>query len=193
MSISTYDFDPGFAPYIMAFQASVEYLYNDINKFKNFSQRKTKFFQYHNKILELFYNNIGFYTGCLMWAAYLRAMPKGEITGNSYFGQTYNPEENSHDTQYFLKFIQLFPKDMKYFLSKDFSFQPEIEKLVNAYDEFLTINKDFTETKYNTDIELPSCINADKDRAPNYKNIIDDSIKSGKLSDLVQYINEVIE
>ena len=29
------EFDPGFAPYILAFQGTVEYLYADINRFKN--------------------------------------------------------------------------------------------------------------------------------------------------------------
>ena len=33
------EFDPGFAPYILAFRGTTEYLYADINRFKNFSQR----------------------------------------------------------------------------------------------------------------------------------------------------------
>lgn len=60
------EFDPGFAPYILAFQGTVEYLYADINRFRNFSQKKLKFMQYHKKILEVFNNNLGFYVGCLM-------------------------------------------------------------------------------------------------------------------------------
>ena len=48
------EFDPGFAPYIMAFRGTVEYLYMDINRFKNLSQRKMKFRQYYKKFLELF-------------------------------------------------------------------------------------------------------------------------------------------
>ena len=47
------EFDPGFAPYILAFRGTVEYLYFDINKFKNFSQKKVKFRQYHR--YEIFY------------------------------------------------------------------------------------------------------------------------------------------
>ena len=35
------EFDPGFAPYILAFRRTTEYLYADINRFKNFSQRKS--------------------------------------------------------------------------------------------------------------------------------------------------------
>ena len=33
------NFDPGFGPYIMAFQGTVDYLYLDINRFKNLSQK----------------------------------------------------------------------------------------------------------------------------------------------------------
>ena len=44
-------FDPGFAPYILAFRGMVEYLYTDINRFKNLSQKKLKFRQYYKKIL----------------------------------------------------------------------------------------------------------------------------------------------
>ena len=36
------EFDPGFAPYILAFTGSVEYFYLDINRFKNLSQKKNE-------------------------------------------------------------------------------------------------------------------------------------------------------
>lgn len=73
------EFDPGFAPYILAFRGTVEYLYMDINRFKNLSQRKMKFRQYYKKFLELFNNNLGFYVGCLMWAAYIKTQPWSRI------------------------------------------------------------------------------------------------------------------
>ena len=37
-----FEFDPGFAPYVLAFKGTVEYLYADINRFKNFSQKKMR-------------------------------------------------------------------------------------------------------------------------------------------------------
>ena len=37
------EFDPGFAPYILTFQGTVDYLYMDINRFKNFSQKKANY------------------------------------------------------------------------------------------------------------------------------------------------------
>lgn len=99
-------FDPGFGPYILAFRGMVEYLYTDINRFKNLSQKKLKFRQYYKKILLGFDNNMGFYAGCLMWAAYIKTQPQQEIIGNHCLGQTYNEEENISETQFMLWFTE---------------------------------------------------------------------------------------
>ena len=107
------EFDPGFAPYILAFQGATEYLYADINRFKNFSQKKMKFMQYYKKVLNIFENNLGFYTGCLMWASYIQTQPKQKILSNYCFGQEYNEELNVSDIDFLIQFTELFPKDMK--------------------------------------------------------------------------------
>lgn len=106
------EFDPGFAPYIMAFRGTVEYLYMDINRFKNLSQRKMKFRQYYKKFLELFNNNLGFYVGCLMWAAYIKTQPEQDILNNNCLDGEYNEEENVSDVDFMIKFLELLPKDM---------------------------------------------------------------------------------
>ena len=56
-----------------------------------------------------------------MWASYLKAQNKGKIISNPCFGAEYNEEENISATQYMLKFVELFPKDIKYFM-KNFYF-----------------------------------------------------------------------
>ena len=96
-------FDPGFAPYLLAFHGTLEYLYMDMNRFKNFSQKKVKFMQYHKKIVEMFNNNLGFYVGCLLWAAYIKTQPKQEILGNHCLGKSYNEQTNIEDTQQMLQ------------------------------------------------------------------------------------------
>lgn len=184
------EFDPGFAPYIMAFQGTVEYLYTDINRFKNFSQKKLKFMQYHKKILEVFNNNLGFYVGCLMWAAYIKTQPEQELLSNHCFGKPYNEEENILDTQFMLKFTELFSKDMKYFLGKDFAFDSNVISLLKVYEEFLVINKGFTESKTNMDIKLPSAVKIDK--AENYKSQIEEVLKTEDLSKLLEYLPEIL-
>ncbi|MBR6127424.1 hypothetical protein IKQ21_07045 [bacterium] len=181
------EFDPGFAPYIMAFQGTVEYLYSDINRFKNLSQKKVKFMQYHKKILEVFNNNVGFYTGCLMWAAYIKTQKEQPILNNGYLGLEYKEEENTPETDFTLRFIELFPKDMQYFLGKKFEFEPELKKLTEMYREFLVINKGFVEAKNNTDIKLPEGMLTED--AQSFKEKIDSVIKEGDLSKLLEFIS----
>ena len=183
------EFDPGFGPYIMAFQGTVEYVYNDINRFKNLSQKKVKFMQYYKKILEVFYNNIGFYTGCLMWASYIKEQPKQKILSNNFLGRDYVETENTADVDYLIQFAELFPKDMKYFLGQNFSFEPEVIQLLNLYKEFLVENKGFTSAEYNTDVVLPKSI---KPYSDDYKKNIDESISEGNLGLLKDKIKTIL-
>ena len=184
-------FDPGFGPYILAFNGTLDYLYMDINRFKNFNQKKVKFMQYHKKIVDMMNNNLGFYVGCLLWAAYIKTQPKQEITGNHCFGKKYNEEYNISDTQQMLQFVELFPKDMKYFLGKEFSFESNIVPLIKVYEEFLVLNKGFTESKYNTDIVLPTSIKTEK--AESYKEIIEKVLETKDLSKLLEYQSTIME
>lgn len=179
------EFDPGFAPYILAFRGTVEYLYMDINRFKNLSQRKMKFRQYYKKFLELFNNNLGFYVGCLMWAAYIKTQPEQDILNNNCLGGEYNEEENVSDVDFMIKFLELLPKDMKYFLGMDYEINPEDLKILEMYKEFLTINKGFVNSKKNTDILLPSGMKTDG--AENFKDKIDEVLKTEDLSKLLEY------
>ena len=179
------EFDPGFAPYILAFRGTVEYLYMDINRFKNLSQRKMKFRQYYKKFLELFNNNLGFYVGCLMWAAYIKTQPEQDILNNNCFGGEYNEEENVSDVDFMIKFLELLPKDMKYFLGMDYEINPNDVKILEMYKEFLTINKGFVNSKKNTDILLPAGMKTDG--AENFKDKIDEVLKTEDLSKLLEY------
>ena len=184
------EFDPGFGPYILAFAGSVEYMYMDINRFKNLSQKKMKFMQYHKKMIEIFNNNLGFYVGCLMWAAYIKTQPEQEILSNHCLGKDYNHDENVSDTQFMLQFTELFPRDMKYFLSKPFGFDEKIIELIKVYEEFLVLNKGFVETKYNTDIKLPSAVKVEN--AETYREEIEKVLKTEDLSNLLEYLPTII-
>ena len=188
--LSGLEFDPGFGPFILSFRGTVEYLYMDINRFKNLSQKKMKFRQYYKRFLEMFYNNLGFYIGCLMWAAYIKTQPEQEILNNPCFGGEYNDEENTADTDFMIKFLELFPKDMKYFLGIDYKINEDDMKILKLYREFLVLNKGFVNSKTNVDIVLPDGIKTEN--AENFKNIIDEVIKSEDLSKLVEYRNLIL-
>jgi len=184
------EFDPGFGPYILAFRGAVEYLYIDINKFKNLSQKKVKFMQYYKKILEIFDNNIGFYVGCLMWAAYIKTQPKQKILSNHCFGQEYDEKQNISETTFMKQFTELFPRDIKYYMGKEFKFEENIVNLIKVYEEFLVINKGFVESEYNTDIKLPESVKISN--AENYKELIDEVLKTEDLSQLLKYLPEIL-
>ena len=179
------EFDPGFAPYILAFRGTVEYLYADINRFKNFSQRKMKFRQYYKKFFELFNNNLGFYVGCLMWAAYIKTQPEQPILNNNCLGQEYDEESNISETEFMIKFLELLPKDMKYFLGENYDIDKTDMKILEMYKDFLIINKGFVNSEKNTDILLPSDMITEG--AENFKEKIDEVLKSGDLSKLLEY------
>ena len=184
------EFDPGFAPHILAFQGTVEYLYSDINRFSVFSQRKIKFKQYHKKILDIFYNNLGFYVGCLMWAAYIKEQKEQPILNNGCLGQEYNDTENTGETDFMIKFTELFPKDMKYFAGESFEFPEYVNKILNLYREFLIINKGFVESEKNTDIKLPKGVSPKETES--FKDKIETIIKDGNLSKLLEYKDLII-
>ena len=185
------EFDPGFAPYILAFRGTVEYLYLDINRFKNLSQRKMKFRQYYKKFLELLYNNLGFYIGCLMWAAYIKTQPEQEILDNHCLGGEYDEEENTSETDFMIKFLELLPKDMKYFLGISYNVNQEDLKVLEMYREFLVINKGFVNAKTNTDIKLPRGMKTEG--AEKFKDIIEEVLEGKNLSRLCDYKNLILQ
>ena len=184
------EFDPGFGLYILAFRGTLEYLYADMNRFKNFSQKKMKFMQYHKKLIEMFENNAGFYVGCLMWAAYIKTQPKQKILSNHCLGQEYNEEANVSDTQFMIQFTSLFPKDMKYFLGQNYSFDEKIVELLKVYEEFLVLNKGFVLSEFNTDIELPKSVKVVD--AQSYKSKIEEVLKTEDLGKLLEYLPEIL-
>ena len=179
------EFDPGFAPYIFAFTGAVEYFYSDINKFKNFSQKKLKFRQYYKKFLEVFNNNLGFYVGCLMWAAYIKTQPEQKILNNNCLNQEYNEAENVYDTDFMIKFLELFPKDVKYFLGTNYEINENDMKILKLYRDFLIINKGFVSSNLNTDILLPEGMKTGN--AETFKEKIEKVLEEKDLSKLLEY------
>ena len=175
----------------MAFRETLEYLYLDINKYKNFSQKKIKFLQYYKKILRIFNNNLGFYTGCLMWASYLKTQDEQEILNNHCLGKEYCEEDCTADVDYMLKFVELFPKDMKYFISETFEFPPKTTEILTSYKEFLIINKGFINTKNSSELLLPNSIKLDN--AETFKEKIDDALLIGSLEKLVEYKDLILK
>ena len=83
-------FDPGFAPYVLSFMESYEYLNAEVRKFKNVIQRKMKYRSFEQPLFKLLNNITSFYFGGMLYGAYLNcyyADNPMNIDGNSFLGE----------------------------------------------------------------------------------------------------------
>ena len=189
----TVKFDPGWGCHVLVYSGSVEYLYKDINKFKNMSQKSFKFKQYFPKIMQLLENNVGFYTGCLLWAIYLKSFPNTEITGNHCLGQEYNSETPDLEPSYILKSIDNLAKDHKYYTGKEIEIPAIYKTIMTTYNEFATINKGFTETKTTDDLKLPNNLKkASKELLEEIKVAAEEAANTGNLTSLISFADRIL-
>ena len=92
-------FDPGFVQHLTAFIPNIEYIYADISRYRNFAQKKQKFKVYYHKILNLLENYLGFYLGCILWAACIKDENK-PVLNNLCFGGDYSENETLEEVNF---------------------------------------------------------------------------------------------
>jgi hypothetical protein len=150
-------FDPGYAQHTTILSIGVEYLYAQINQFKNLGQRKMKFKMTYPQILKMANNNVGFCLGSLLWAVYIKSLGDNiAIEGNPCLGGTYEEAETVEEVDYSINFFTQIKKDAKYYLGRDYQINPQYLKILELYKEFLTLNFSFVNTKTTGDVKLPS-------------------------------------
>lgn len=184
-------FDPGFVAHISAFIPNVEYLYTTIDRFKNFSQKKSQFKMFYPKLMKLIDDYIAFYLGCMLWASAIKSLKNKPILNNFCAGSEYNEQETVSEVNFVSMFYEHLPKDVKYYLGKDFTIDEKKLEILNNYKAFLIENKGFTELKTTDDIKLPANFKELKD--PNSViDKIENVIESGKLSELYELYSEIL-
>ena len=151
-------FDPGFTAYISAIVPNINYIYGNINRYKNFGQKKNFFKMHCQKIEELLNTYIAFYLGCMLWADAVKTIKDKPILNNFICGAEYNEEETLYEVIFTTEYAKQFIKDMKYYAGKDIKIEDYKFDILNAYKEFLKVNKGFTKLSKTDDIELPDCI-----------------------------------
>lgn len=184
-------FDPGFAQYTTILSINTQYIYASILKFKNFSQRKTQFKMYYNKIIKITENNVAFCLGCLLWATYLKSLKSEEIINNPCFGDNYNEQEAVEEIDFSINFFEQLKKDVKYYLGQSYEPDERFITILNTYREFFTLNEGFVNTKLTDDIKLPPSIKS----VSNYgeiKDKIDEVIKDGELMKLFDIYEKIL-
>lgn len=178
-------FDPGFIQHIQAFIPSIENIYRNLHHFKNFNQKKLQFKMYFPKIENLLNNYIGFYLGCMLWAAYIKQFDKKPILNNLCIGGEYDESETLSEIDFVESYIAQLQKDVKYYLGQNFSVDSATMNILDAYKSFLKANKGFINAQTTDDIVIP-----DSFKKPSEKDMelilekIEEVIDSGKLAKL---------
>lgn len=148
-------FNPGFIGHLSMFYPTIEYLYSDMQRATNFTQKKMKFKAYNTKIQNLIESYIGFFLGCILWAACIKDLNK-PVLNNICFGGEYNEEETISEVRFIKSYIQQYQKDVKYYLGKEYEIKELYTQILDEYEEFIKLNKGFCETKDTSDIKVNS-------------------------------------
>lgn len=154
--LNTVSFDPGFAPFVLVFSITYEYMQTEIRKYKNATQRKMKYKAFEPAIFRLCDNLISFYLGCMLYGGYLKNKFKNAVTieGNDFLGADINECKNGDVMIEVLSLEKFIKGNVKNpFATRKIN--PKYETIIDAYKEFLEINNYFTNVKTTTDIMLP--------------------------------------
>lgn len=186
-------FDPGFVQHMSAFVPNIEYIYAGLNRLKNFTLKKNQFKMYYPKIQSLLKNYLGFYLGCILWAAYISQLDEKPILNNLCFGGEYSEKETLSEVDFIKDYIEQLKKDVKYYTGQDFTIDENSINILNAYREFLIVNKGFVETKTTKDIKLPTNLKTPSDKdLEEILSGIEKVIDNGKLYELFPLAQKVL-
>jgi len=188
--VKTVLFDPGYAQHTTILSISAEYLYANLEQFKNFGQKKFQFKMAYPKLKHMADNNVGFCLGSLLWAVYIKSLGEIKIEGNPCFGGTYDEAETVEEADYSIAFYDKLKKDAKYYINENYEINPLDIKILELYKEFLILNKGFVSTKTSSDLELPQCFKIPcENDCETIHNKIKEVIKTGRLLDLKEVLS----
>lgn len=186
-------FDPGFVQHMSAFVPNIEYIYAGLNRLKNFTLKKNQFKMYYPKIQSLLKNYLGFYLGCILWATYISQLDEKPVLNNLCFGGEYSEKETLSEVDFIMDYIEQLKKDVKYYTGQDFTIDENSINILNAYREFLIVNKGFVETKTTKDIKLPTNLKTPSDKdLEEILSGIEKVIDNGKLYELFPLAQKVL-
>lgn len=182
-------FDPGFIGHLSAFVPTIEHIYSELYSIQNFNRKKLKFKMYHARLQNLIDTYLGFYLGCILWAACIKDLNK-PILNNLCFGGEYNEDETVSEVKFVRTYLKQYQKDVKYYLAQDYKINPLHEKILDEYEEFLKLNKGFNEVKETSDIKVNGGTLKEKDREIILDKIAN-VIENGNFKELYP-LNEVL-
>jgi len=180
-------FDPGFVQHISALIPNIEYTYSNLAKYKNFGQKKNQFKMIFPKLEELINNYIGFYAGCILWAQAIKTLKDKPITGNYCCGGEYNEEETLQEVKFLREYFKLLPKDVKYYIGRDYVINPDYNKILDMYEDFLRVNQGFIKVEKTDDVIIPDSVKSLSDIQKVFDKI-EEVVENGQLTKLIELI-----
>lgn len=186
-------FDPGFSKLLLSsFSYNIELLYIDLNRVKNFGQKKTQFILTSQKGKSLFDVYLGFYLGCMLWGACLKSMGSEKIEGNPFIDREYKREESLEEINYMKDFVKKFDRDSKYYIGKQFKVDENKLKVLDLYEEFIDKNVGFVNVDTTDKIQLVGKLNELSEQDINQINEkIQEVINLNKLEDLLIFCDKI--
>lgn len=185
------EFDPGFVKHMSAFVPNIKYAYEAISMTRDFNRRKQQFKMFFPKIQSLIKNYLGFYSGCILWAMYIKQFEREPVLNNLCFGGEYNERETLSEVDFMLQYFDQLAKDVKYYMGQNFSMDSQSRNIVEAYREFLKVNEGFVKTKTTADIKIPSSFKTPKDLEKIHE-VIKKVTETGRLYELFEYAQQVL-
>ncbi len=186
-------FDPGFSKVLLSsFSYNVEILYMDLNRIKNFGQKKTQFILTFQKGKSLFDVFLGFYLGCMLWGACLKNLGDEKIEGNPFIGGKYERERSLEEINYLRDFVKRFDRDSKYYLGKPFKVDENKLKILDLYEEFIDANNGFIDVDTTDKIKLVGKLNnLTKDEISEINSKIEEVINADKIEELLVFCDKI--
>ena len=162
MTNNTIPFDPGYSKHVSSFMYFNEQVKAALKSFKVKNQKAFQYRKLLPQLLAVMKQEVGFYYGCLLWAAYISyENPPKEIEGNSFYGKTKEELEKYaylEEVNYLLNFFEQYPKDLAFYHLPLTKIEGKYIKTVEIYKEFLILNESFINTKTTADIKIPPSI-----------------------------------
>jgi hypothetical protein len=181
-------FDPGFVQHISAIIPNIQYVYSDLEKYRNFGQKKMQFKMVFPNMEKLINNYIGFYAGCILWAKAIKTLGDKPITNNFCCGGEYNEEETLQELRFLKEFLEVLPRDVKYYIGSNYTINPHDIKILDYYEEFLKINQGFINAEKTSDLNVPENIPINCDTNKIFEKV-EEVVETGKLYELKELLS----
>lgn len=155
-NIENVKFDPGYAPIVLNALGQVGYNYYIFSAIPNVKLKKMNFPHTLRKIEGFLKTNVAFYLGCLLWASYIKQFENAQIEGNKLLGETCSEEEYTSEINFLIDTItKELPRDCKYYLGKNYECDEKYLPILEAYKQFLILNKGFVNCSKVSQIVIP--------------------------------------